>query len=485
MLSQHDDIPLVLISSNTSFNYMTGDTDCADCACSLGDASDTKRVGNTQSSQYRLATAFRQQLDEKHTLLYGPFHDPAVLNKASISLLSQFSTPITLRTVNSEKDEAIQIALSRLQDARLLIPIETEFSLQQTSEKSSVWLHITDRCNLRCTYCYLPHVKHDMSWETGTQIINTVVETAVSQNHPEIQLKYSGGEALLRFPFLKKLHQYAQELTQQHQIKLRGTVLSNGTLLTPSIAQEMHNLGLNLMVSLDGLGQVHDAHRPYAGGRGSFADVQEGIAIAQESGLNTMISITISGSSASGLADVVRWSLAQGLRFSLNFYRENIRSNNELTFEDEQIISGMLAAYKEIEANMPEHSLLNAIVDRANLSAPHLRTCGVGQNYMVFDHNGKVNKCQMHLYDGPSNQQTDQPLFWIQNAQQGIQNLSVEEKEGCNTCEWKYWCAGGCPLVTYQATGTFNQRSPNCAIYKAIYPEAMRLEGLRLLHLNQ
>lgn len=477
--------PLVLLAFKIDRKKIVSDCDCADCACSLIDASYIDIKNKYLSQAYRSAMAFEQQLDEVHTLLYGPFHEPAVLNKAAISLLQQFTSSQTLQAVNPNKDEIVYTALSRLQSARLLIPKETQFSLQQTSQKLSAWLHITDRCNLRCTYCYLPHVKHDMSWETGKKTVETIVKTAFSQNYPTIQLKYSGGEALLRFSLVKRLHQYAQKLAQQYKIELHGTVLSNGTLLTHDIAKEMRALNLNLMISLDGLGRFHDAHRPYAGGRGSFTDVQEGITIAQANNLNTMISITISGSSAGGLGDVVRWVLAQDLRFNLNFYRENKRSSDELTFEDEQIIAGMLAAYKEIEKNMPDYSLLDAIVDRANLSTPHLRTCGVGQNYVVFDHNGRVNKCQMHLYDGPPNQQTDDPLIWIQNAPQGIQNLPVDEKEGCNTCEWKYWCAGGCPLVTYKATGTFNKRSPNCAIYKAIYPEAMRLEGLRLLRLNR
>jgi len=43
------------------------------------------------------------------------------------------------------------------------------------------------------------------------------------------------------------------------------------------------------------------------------------------------------------------------------------------------------------------------------------------------------------------------------------------------------WCAGGCPLATYRATGRYDVKSPNCNIYRALFPEALRLEGLRLL----
>jgi uncharacterized protein len=75
----------------------------------------------------------------------------------------------------------------------------------------------------------------------------------------------------------------------------------------------------------------------------------------------------------------------------------------------------------------------------------------------------------------------EDPLALIRTDTLGIQNISVEEKEDCHHCEWKYWCTGGCPLATHRATGRYDVKSPNCNIYKALYPEAVRLEGLRLL----
>jgi uncharacterized protein len=73
------------------------------------------------------------------------------------------------------------------------------------------------------------------------------------------------------------------------------------------------------------------------------------------------------------------------------------------------------------------------------------------------------------------------PLAMIRADETGIQNVLVDEKEGCQACQWRYWCAGGCPLETFRATGRYDLKSPNCSIYKALYPEVLRLEGLRLL----
>ncbi len=63
------------------------------------------------------------------------------------------------------------------------------------------------------------------------------------------------------------------------------------------------------MISLDGLGQVHDSHRPYAGGRGSFEDVVEAVDLAIEHGLAPNISVTVSSRTAEKLPEVMAWIL--------------------------------------------------------------------------------------------------------------------------------------------------------------------------------
>jgi uncharacterized protein len=75
----------------------------------------------------------------------------------------------------------------------------------------------------------------------------------------------------------------------------------------------------------------------------------------------------------------------------------------------------------------------------------------------------------------------DDPLLLIRDRAAPIKSLPVEEKEGCRGCNWRYWCSGGCPVATFRATGRWDVKSPNCSIYQAIYPDALRLEGLRLL----
>lgn len=75
------------------------------------------------------------------------------------------------------------------------------------------------------------------------------------------------------------------------------------------------------------------------------------------------------------------------------------------------------------------------------------------------------------------------PSFHLDRT--GTLNLLSDEKEGCRDCTWRYWCPGGCAVATFRATGRYDVKSPNCNIYRAVYPQALRLEVLRLLKYAQ
>jgi len=336
----------------------------------------------------------------------------------------------------------------------------------------SSWFHITDRCNLRCAYCYLPHLQEDMSFETGCAAVDATLRSAVVHDYKRVKFKYGGGEPLLRFPLLKKIHQYAQERVKENQLEIDGIVLSNGTLLTENIISDIKSLDIQLMVSLDGIGGWNNIQRPYAGGRGSSDDILDAIKLSLKHGLSPHISITVTGRNAEGLPEVLEWVLEHNLSFNINFYRENELSykHNDLKLDEDKIINGLLSAFTIIEANPPERSLLTSLTDRANLAIPHIHTCSVGQDYLVFDQNGLISKCQMKISEPLTNVNTEDPLQIILNDKNGIINLSVDEKDGCRDCDWKYWCAGGCPLETFRVTGRYDVKSPNCRIYRTIFP---------------
>ncbi len=477
---------IMILTGMNKFGFYEGDCACADGAF-------VQAYSMMQSHLWRLPPEiFRQSFGTGYELVAASrqSNGVAVINDLAGDVLdafSDFASPIELSLLlfHGIQESEIDLAVKQLIALNLLVPFPAIPSETQSSESSSIisWLHLTDRCNLRCGYCYLPHVREDMSPETGYAAIDATFRSAIANNFKQIKLKYAGGEPLLRFPLIVELHRYAQSQAQKYGIDVNGVVLSNGTLLTAEMIEMLKSLSLRLMISLDGLGNYHDNHRPYAGGRGSFNDVSNGVDVALANGLVPNISVTVSSRTVEGLPELMAWLLERELPFSLNFYRENELSASriDMQLDEQKIINGMKAAFQVVENNLPRRGFLGGIIDRANLSASHTHTCGVGQNYLVFDQNGQVAKCQMHIRKPITNVHVADPLAVIRADQIGIQNLSVEEKQGCKTCEWKHWCTGGCSLATYQATGRYDVKSPNCNIYKALFPEALRLEGLRLL----
>lgn len=488
-LSSHTKDPKIIKTDNPNDEDDWWAGGGSDCACSLAVLpSQTSITEITVDEKLKIAPSTRNiSLDDEFSIWFGIQHRPVVLNKIATEIVSFFKKPSTLSEIVVSHIEfapkIITDVVEELKRSRLLIGEDEFLDIDTYPQEVSAWVHITDRCNLRCEYCYLPHVKEDMSWETGVTTINAIIRSAIQQHIRKVKIKYAGGEPLIRSDFLFDLHNCARKAAKDSNIELDAIVLSNGTLLNEEIIQNMKNSSLRLMISLDGVGHQHDIQRPYAGGKGSFADVKRGILLAINHQIRPDISITISGKNALGVSEVVEWVLDHDLPFSLNFYRENelSMSTEALQFDEMNIIQGMLEAYKVIENHLPSRSLLGSLVDRANLSSPHLKTCGVGENYLVFDQKGMVSKCQMAMKHPITNSQSENLLTVIQEDKSGIQNISVDEKEGCKDCEWKYWCAGGCPLVTYRATGRYDVKSPNCNIYKTLYPEAVRLEGLRIV----
>lgn len=474
---------IIIIYSTNILDIAEGQCD----ACPPGIMTVSLDTTINPSSAFQVMPFDSIPLPNEFKAIYAPDlrFNPIILNQSALSLLQFFHTPASLhqfRESRSSDDLFSDAALKKLIELNLLRP--SNYPIPQFTENNddlTVSLHLADACNLSCDYCYLPKTKLRMSLETGFQIIDKVMDSAACNHYKKIKIKYTGGEPLSDFSLISQLHRYAENAGFQNQIEISGSVLSNGTLLTLEIVEQIKALNLRLMISLDGIQQYHDCHRHFPDGFGSFTKVSHAIDMALSRNLIPDISATVSTRNIAGLPELLHWILERDLPFSINFYRENQQSRKyaDLRLEEEKIIQGMLDAYNVIESNLPRRSLLASLADRANLSVPHLRPCSAGHSYMVFDCKGNISKCQM---DTPvTDIRNPHPLKSIRDENTGLRNLSVDDKEECRSCKWRYWCGGGCPLEIYRHTGRYDRKSPNCNIYKALFPEIIRLEGLRLL----
>lgn len=480
-----------------AFSVMRSDCDCGDCGdcpkvISSGREQKFADGPSFQARPLQLVTPlYRQLCAEEHWLVCHPngLGRIAVLDREALALLDLFQEPVTPGAIVRAQPAWSPGALTKMVQFfyRLGFLQEPDAGPVQVIEDNShmltAWLHVTNACNLRCTYCYIQKTQERMQMETGFQAIDAIFRSALKHHLHAIHLKYAGGEASLHMAGVTALHDYAQEKARQHGITLTAQLLSNGMVLSTHAIEDLQARGIGVSISLDGVGETHDRQRVLSNGQGSFQYVQRTITRLLEHGLVPQISVTVSQRNLEGLPALIHYLLERELPFSLNYYRDHssVLLKEGLRSGEQELIAGMRAAFRAIEERLPGYSLLGALLDKGTAIAPHRYTCSMGRNYLVIDQRGGVAKCQAEIRRSVTTIEDADPLQTIREDTSGVRNLAVEEKEGCRTCDWRYWCTGGCPLLTYQVTGRNDIKSPNCGVYQALFPDVLRLEALRLL----
>jgi uncharacterized protein len=357
----------------------------------------------------------------------------------------------------------------------------------QRGQTLSAWIHMTNACNLRCHYCYIAKSSEHMADKTSLLAVDAVIRSARKEDYRSIELMYAGGEASLRLPQVLALHDYAVQQTCEHGLELYARLLSNGIALTKHAIEQVKQRDISIMISLDGIGPIHDQQRPLLNGQGSFALVDRAISRLLEQQVVPSINVTVSARNIEALPDLIAYLLERDLPFALSYYRENdcSASSPDLQYSEAQMISGMRTVFSYIEEHLPRRPLFNGLIDKGSMLSQGSHACGVGRNYLVIDQHGGIAKCHADIKQTITTIHVENPLAEINQHGSGMQAIAVDEKEGCRTCTWRYWCRGGCPTLTYRLTGRNDIRSPNCGIYQAIFPHVLHLEALRLLKYEQ
>jgi Fe-coproporphyrin III synthase len=120
-----------------------------------------------------------------------------------------------------------------------------------------VW-NLTRTCNLRCNHCYTDSDARKYDGEITTAQAKAALEDMAQFRVPAVL--FSGGEPLLRPDFFE-LAAYARSL------QLHVVASTNGTLITPEVAQRFKDLGFAYVgISLDSaIPVVHDEFRGVSG----------------------------------------------------------------------------------------------------------------------------------------------------------------------------------------------------------------------------
>lgn len=465
----------------------------SDCACASPFTMLSGFSADTGGALWRRTPELHMTpLTGSWTLVFNPLRPEAVtvLNLAARNILDSFVRPRSLTAEitaphNNVADQSRQ-AILKFVGLGLLEPLNKPIlpSLS-TPGVLTVWLQITNACNLRCTYCYVHKTDEAMDEATGLAAVDVAIRSALHHGFRVVKIKYAGGEPSLNFRLVQRLHHYASDQAAVHALSLQEVILSNGVSLTGPMLDFIRDAGIKLMISLDGLGAEHDDQRPLLSGAPSTIRVQRAIQRACERGLRPYVSITVSPTNVVCLADTVRFVLDYNLLFNLNFLRSNAISNRPEKVwagREQELAAGLLQALAVVEERLPRTRLIDGLLDRTCFTGPHSLPCGAGHNYLAIGPRGQIASCHMVL-NRPINDiwWNKDPVNMLHQDGTRPRAVAVEERAICSTCLWRYVCAGGCPLLANLAEYEHDVPSLYCKVYQAVLPKLLRLEGLRLL----
>lgn len=455
------------------------DTACDGCDSGGGYSFEGKILRQASGQRYSMF------LDEHHsaTLVTNAAAPLFVLNTPAQEILDFFSQPRD--PAEWDRNSSIdyhnaQTAIAQFYEAGLLQEESTQpeiTAFNHTVSPLEAWLYLTRACNLVCAHCFVNKDVRRMSLETGLGAVDRLFDLAERHEHPEVKIKYAGGEPTMNWDLIPALHERAKSRAQETGLKLTEVLVTNATLLNRERLQFIKDEGFRLSISLDGFGEEHDRQRPVRNGNPTFERVLRSVLLALEMGLKPYLIITITRLNVDEVPALTAFALEHRLMLNLNFYRPHHR-NDTLMADNISLTCALQEALKVIEANLPDYNFMEGLIDRSNFGAAHQHVCGAGRNYLSIDTDGSVLPCHMLTgYNLPGI-----PLRTLESPRfDDFPNPPIDQRNGCNTCEWRYWCAGGCPIHAKNITGTSNVSSPYCSVYKTIYPQLVRLQALQFL----
>jgi uncharacterized protein len=331
-------------------------------------------------------------------------------------------------------------------------------------------LMLTDSCNLSCRYCYedreegcVPRAgagtaPAEMSMDTLSRSVAFLLDH--SRDSRKVSVVFFGGEPLLRFPLLRAAVAEARAMARARGKGVSFSLTTNGTLVTREIAAFLRENGVSVCVSIDGPREVHDLNRPYASGRGSYDDVERGLAYLMEdrNGYPLAARVTL----GRGAADVRRtFRHLRGLGFDeVGFAPASASEKSRMALtgaELDRVLDGfreLAAEYVDDvrERRMPAFSNMTQILARIHRGDPMPYPCGAGIGMLAADPAGAFYPCHRLCGVGDSMGDPSRGIAYGLRAR-FLDGARRRREAACDACWAKNFCAGGCYHDAYLRQG--------------------------------
>ncbi len=353
-------------------------------------------------------------------------------------------------------------------------------------------IDFTTKCNCNCIYClrHFEDVGDSIATDQLDKITDYIISYCKAHNVSHISFQPWGGEPMIE---LEKILHCKKRFTNAG-IKAVFNIQTNGLLLSLENYKKLRDNDIHIGVSIDGLAEVHDAHRLDVHGNKTHERIVNNLKAIMEQYPDCNIG-TLSVNSAYSLdnisADVdyiVDYIGISNIKFNLVHPSGSCDFNEEILISKENLpiyIKRVLEAVVE-QINKGNRCYESNIADKLcnllGLSRDNMCNsmgCRGGVTFISFDREGNIYPCEMigrpemklgNVSDG------NDLIELIVKAHDGNPYYAPRKVDSCSGCPFFYYCRGGCKACSL-AYGKEAAEIDNveCELNKALYPMLIEL----------
>ena len=344
-------------------------------------------------------------------------------------------------------------------------PMAGELKARAAGVVKALCLHVAHTCNLNCGYCFASQGKYHgeravMSFEVGRRTLDFLIENSGSRRNLEVD--FFGGEPLMNFDVVKRLVAYARSVEAEKGKRFRFTLTTNGMLIDDDVIDFCNRECHNVVLSLDGRKEIHDACRVDYAGNGSWDRIVPKFQklVAARGGKGYYMRGTFTHANPDFLKDI---RVMLDLGFTELSMEPVVAAEGDpaaLTAEDLPVV---MKQYEELAELMIRRrregrpfTFYHYMIDLAGGPCIYKRVsgCGSGTEYMAVTPWGDLYPC--HQFVGEERFRLGDIWTGVTNRERQAEfaACNVYARPECRDCWARLYCSGGCAANAWHATGS-------------------------------